>query len=164
MSARLTKEPCFTTVQRAARLIRLMCKACGKKHRKFHAQRVLRKTLNLNESQAETFLELVEITMRDRSFRNRAEETRDMRVARLWMEMKDPAMPYSCGACNKQIEGEPIIKDGRSVCADCAGSRVPTNIPTAATQMSQRIAALHATGLFDERGNFIGMSEEVSND
>lgn len=164
MSAKLRKVPRFAKIERSAKLVRLICKAYRKNHRVFMAMRTLQKALNLSGEKATQFLKLVEDTLKDRSLRNRAEEARDMRVARLWMEMEDQHMPYSCCACNKTIEGEPIMKDGRGVCADCAGSQIPTNIPTVASPMSQRIAALHATGLFDERGNFVGVKEEVSND
>jgi len=93
-------------------------------------------------------------------------------LAEAWRTKK---MPFTCCACNKQIGGEPIMFEGNGVCESCArtktGAQIKATVPVSAkpaenAPMAQKIAWLHATypHMFDERGNFIGVKEEVSND
>jgi hypothetical protein len=83
-------------------------------------------------------------------------------------------MPYTCCACNKRIDGDPIMFEGDGVCESCArtktGAHVKATVPVSAkptekAPMAQKIAWLHATypHVFDEHGKMIFRPEE-SND
>ncbi len=147
----------FAQVEHAAKVTRLYCKAYRKGHRSLMVNHFLRRKLNLNGAQSAQFLKLVEDTLKRRLFRGHADadEKTDRRIARLWIEMQDAAMPYSCGNCNKEITGQPVMKDGHGVCTECAAAPVRTSTPAQPT--TQGVAALHAAypDMFDKYGNYI---------
>ncbi len=132
----------FAQVEHAAKVTRLYCKAYRKGHRSYLVSHFLRRILNLNGEQSAQFLKLVEDTLKRRLFRGHADadEKTDRRIARLWIELQNAAMPYSCGNCNNEITGQPVMKDGRGVCAECAASPVGTSTP--GQPMTQGVSAL----------------------
>jgi hypothetical protein len=123
-----TQPSRFQQLETAARLTRLCCNAWRKGARLSQLERIFegRKSFGITGDKVAQFLKLVEDLKKKRPFRGEnADEKFDRRIARMWMEMEDAEMPYSCGSCNKKINGDPIMLDGRGVCLSCYSQQHP---------------------------------------